>query len=98
MVLFATHFFELTDLAQALPRLANFKVEVTKGANQFVFLYRVSPGAASESFGIEVAAMAGLPEEVITRARQILCELEDARREARERARHAIQLGLFAEE
>lgn len=98
MVLFATHFFELTDLAQALPRLANFKVEVTKGTNQFVFLYRVSPGAASESFGIEVAAMAGLPEEVISRARQILGELEDARREARERARHVIQLGLFAEE
>jgi DNA mismatch repair ATPase MutS len=64
-------------------------------SDSFVFLYKVNPGPASDSFGIEVAALAGLPEGVISRARQILGELEDTRELARERARQAVQLGLF---
>jgi DNA mismatch repair protein MutS len=95
LTLFATHFFELTDLADVLPRLANFQVEVAQRGGQFVFTYRVSPGAASDSYGIEVAALAGLPEQVVSRARAILAELEDTRRAAREKARRAVQLGLF---
>ncbi|MDQ3023045.1 MAG: DNA mismatch repair protein MutS [bacterium] len=98
LVLFATHFFELTDLELALPRVKNFHVEVVRGDKDgagFVFLYKVNPGPASDSFGIEVAALAGLPDGVVTRARQILAELEEARELARERARNAVQLGLF---
>jgi len=95
LTLFATHFFELTDLEIVLERARNFQVEVSRDRDEFVFLYRVSPGAASDSYGIEVAALAGLPEEVVGRARQILKELEDVKDEARQRARRAVQLGLF---
>jgi len=93
--LFATHFFELTDLSVVLPRLRNYHVEVARDKGQFVFLYKVSPGAASDSFGVEVAAMAGLPAAVVTRARDVLRELESVQAEARQRARRALQLGLF---
>jgi len=95
LTLFATHFFELIDLELVLPRVKNFQVEVTKDNDRFLFLYRVSAGAASESFGVEVAALAGLPSEVVDRARQILRELEDAKNEARQRARRAVQLDMF---
>lgn len=97
LTLFATHFFELTDLELLLPRVRNFQVLVARdeAAKSFVFLYKVAPGAASDSFGIEVAALAGLPASVVARARQILAELEDVKSEARERARRAMQLGLF---
>jgi DNA mismatch repair protein MutS len=101
LTLFATHFFELTDLEGLLPRLCNFQVEVARsndpatGEARFAFLYRVIPGAASDSYGIEVAALAGLPPEVVARAREILSELEDAQREARARARKAVQLDLW---
>jgi len=95
LVLFATHFFELTDLELILKRVKNFQVEVAQDRDRFVFLYRVTPGAASDSYGIEVAALAGLPAPVVTRARRILAELEDVKNEARQRAQRAIQLGLF---
>ncbi len=113
LTLFATHFFELTDLPLVLPRCANFQVEVIReagsagaaaeadagreadNAGSFVFTYRVAAGAASDSFGIDVAALAGLPDSVVRRAREILAGLEDARRESRDRARQAVQLGLF---
>ncbi len=102
LTLFATHFFELTDLALALKRVVNLQVQVAREGSadggRFVFLYSVAPGAASESFGIEVAALAGLPDSVVRRARQILVSLEDVQREARARARHSVQLGLFGEE
>ncbi|MCC7478384.1 hypothetical protein IT575_07965 [bacterium] len=99
LTLFATHFFELTDLPLVLPRCANHQVEVLRegqsDAGSFVFTYRVIAGAASDSFGIDVAALAGLPESVVLRAREILAGLEEARRESRDRARQAVQLGLF---
>ena len=95
LTLFATHFFELTDLELLLSRVKNFQVTVAREEGRFVFLYRVEPGAASDSFGIEVAALAGLPEQVVERARKILAELEEVKDEARARARRAIQLGLF---
>lgn len=95
LTLFATHFFELTDLEIVLERVKNFQVEVSRDRDDFVFLYRVSSGAASDSYGIEVAALAGLPEAVVNRARQILRELEDVKDEARQRARRAVQMGLF---
>ena len=105
LTLFATHFFELTDLELLLPRVHNFQVLVARerssGAvtppegERFIFLYKVAPGAASDSFGIEVAALAGLPASVVARARQVLAELEDVKSEARQRAQRAMQLGLF---
>ena len=95
LTLFATHFFELTDLELVLPRLKNFQVLVKRDGGSFVFLYKVAAGAASDSFGIEVASLAGLPDSVVGRAREILRELEETRRESRERARKALQLGLF---
>ncbi len=98
LTLFATHFFELTDLELVLPRLKNFQVLVQREGESFVFLHKVAAGAASDSFGIEVASLAGLPEGVVRRARAILGELEETRRESRERARKALQLGLFGKE
>lgn len=95
LVLFATHFFELTDLELMLPRVKNFQVEVAKDKGRFVFLYRVAPGAASDSFGIEVAQMAGLPASIVLRSREILAELEVVKQEARKRARKIVQANLF---
>jgi len=70
--LFATHYHELTLLADQLPHLRNLRVTVKETANGIVFLHTVEAGAASKSYGIEVARLAGLPQEVIARARQVL--------------------------
>ena len=74
--LFATHYFELTALADELPGVKNFHVSVKETPTGIVFLRRVEPGAADRSYGIEVAKLAGLPEEVVRRARQVLAEHE----------------------
>ena len=70
--LFATHYHELTLLADRLPRLTNLCVMVKETANGIVFLHTVEAGAASKSYGIEVARLAGLPTQVIARAREVL--------------------------
>ena len=70
--LFATHYHELTLLADKLPRLQNLRVTVKETPTGIVFLHTVSPGPASKSYGIEVARLAGLPNAVITRAREVL--------------------------
>ena len=70
--LFATHYHELTLLAEQLPRLRNARVSVRETAGGIVFLHTVEPGAASKSYGIEVARLAGLPAAVIARAREVL--------------------------
>ena len=70
--LFATHYHELTELAQLLPGVKNYQVTVKESGNQIVFLRRVEPGSADKSYGIEVARLAGLPRTVIQRARDIL--------------------------
>jgi len=70
--LFATHYHELTLLADRLPRLKNLRVTVKETANGIVFLHTVETGAASKSYGIEVARLAGLPASVIARAREVL--------------------------
>jgi len=77
-VLFATHYHELTALADKLPHTANATVEVKEWREEIVFLYRVKMGAADRSYGIHVAKLAGLPEPVLTRADQVLAELEKA--------------------
>jgi DNA mismatch repair protein MutS len=70
--LFATHYHELTELEQLLPGVKNVHVSVHEAGNEIIFLRRVEPGSADKSYGIEVARLAGLPNEVIVRAREIL--------------------------
>ena len=79
--LFATHYHELTEL-ESLTAVKNFHVSVKENAGGIVFLRKVEPGAADRSYGIEVAKLAGLPSEVIGRAREVLHEHENAEREA----------------
>lgn len=76
LTLFATHYHELTELARELPAVKNYNVAAKEWGEEVVFLYRLQPGPASESYGIQVAALAGLPREVIERAREILKGLE----------------------
>ncbi|MGA3201830.1 MAG: DNA mismatch repair protein MutS [Bryobacteraceae bacterium] len=75
--LFATHYHELTELAETLPGVRNLHVSVKESGDQILFLRRVEPGAADKSYGIEVARLAALPMSVIERARQILAHHED---------------------
>jgi len=78
--LFATHYFELTELAEQLSGVKNYHVSVKETGGGIAFLRKVEPGAADRSYGIEVAKLAGLPNEVIVRAREVLAEHESAER------------------
>jgi DNA mismatch repair protein MutS len=74
--LFATHYFELTALADELPGCRNVHLDATEHREQLVFLHAVKPGPANQSYGLQVAALAGVPREVIRRARIYLASLE----------------------
>ncbi|MBE0617006.1 MAG: DNA mismatch repair protein MutS, partial [Proteobacteria bacterium] len=74
--LFATHYHELTDLARTLRGVANFNVAVKEWGGQVIFLRRLVEGGASRSYGIQVARLAGLPDPVLARAREVLSNLE----------------------
>ena len=76
--LFATHYHELNELADLFPRIKNYKVDVREYGDKVVFLHKVTPGFADHSYGIQVAQMAGLPEEVTERAKKILKNLEES--------------------
>lgn len=96
--LFATHYHELTQLADLLPHVHNYNVAVAEEKDRVVFLRRIVPGGADRSYGIHVAQLAGLPRPVIRRAQEILEELEQEAR-APGTARRTIevrQLPLFA--
>jgi len=80
--LFATHYFELTELAEQLEGVKNFHVSVKETGGGIAFLRKVEPGAADRSYGIEVAKLAGLPNEVVQRAREVLAEHEFAEQQA----------------
>ncbi len=80
--LFATHYFELTELAEQLSGVKNYHVSVKETGGGIVFLRKVEPGAADRSYGIEVAKLAGLPNEVVVRAREVLAEHEFAEAQA----------------
>jgi DNA mismatch repair protein MutS len=75
--IFATHYHELTQLAEELSAVRNFNVAVRETADQVLFLHRLEPGGADRSYGIEVGRLAGLPEGVIRRAREVLRLLEE---------------------
>jgi DNA mismatch repair protein MutS len=79
--LFATHYHELTELAEMLPRLQNLHVEIAEEGNELVFLYKIRPGSALKSYGVYAARLAGLPRPVVRRAELLLKEYE-ARGEA----------------
>jgi DNA mismatch repair protein MutS len=83
--LFATHYFELTELAEQLGGVKNYHVSVKEAGGSVVFLRKVEPGAADRSYGIEVAKLAGLPNEVVVRAREVLAEHESSERRLSER-------------
>ncbi|MGA3160712.1 MAG: DNA mismatch repair protein MutS [Terracidiphilus sp.] len=80
--LFATHYHELTMLAEKLPRVRNLRVGVKEGVDGIVFLHNIEPGAANKSYGIEVARLAGLPAAVIERARHLLRQHERQERQS----------------
>ena len=75
--LFATHYHELTQLANVLPRVRNYNVAVSEDQGNVVFLRRIVPGGADKSYGVHVARLAGLPGSVINRAWEVLSELEN---------------------
>ena len=74
--LFATHYHELTDLADATPGVVNFHVAAREWKDDIIFLRKIVPGRSDRSYGIQVARLAGLPATVIARAREILTALE----------------------
>lgn len=76
--LFATHYHELTELAARLPRIKNFNVAVREWHDQIVFLRKIVDGGTDKSYGIQVARLAGVPKEVLERAKQILGNLEES--------------------
>ncbi|MGH9173495.1 MAG: MutS-related protein, partial [Vicinamibacterales bacterium] len=74
--LFATHYHELTALADILPRLRNYRLDVLEAGDTVTFLHRVVPGGADRSYGVYVAQLAGMPRQVVRRASEVLRELE----------------------
>jgi len=95
--LFATHYHELTMLADKLKGVRNLRVGVKEGAGGIVFLHSIEPGAASKSYGIEVARLAGLPPAVIERARHVLRQHEKQERQSVqvETTPEPLQLTIF---
>ncbi|HKC73968.1 MAG TPA: DNA mismatch repair protein MutS [Chloroflexota bacterium] len=93
--IFATHYHELNSLVERLSQVRNYRMDVLEEGDEVVFLRKVVPGGADKSYGIYVAELAGLPREVVRRARQILRELE--RKAAADRAAlDSLQLSFFA--
>lgn len=80
--LFATHYHELNDLEDSLPRVKNFHITHQEAANKIIFLRKLAPGGSRRSFGIQVAKMAGMPPSVIERAEELLRHLEETHADA----------------
>jgi DNA mismatch repair protein MutS len=101
--LFATHYHELTDLALTKERVKNFHFAVKEWRGDIIFLRNLVPGAASHSYGIHVARLAGMPAEVVARAKEILCQLEsgqgprliDSAGDSAAGHPQPVQMGLF---
>jgi DNA mismatch repair protein MutS len=93
--LFATHYFELTALPDSFDGIANVHLDAVEHDDRIVFLHAVKDGAADRSYGLHVAALAGIPNDVIARARKCLEELEDAATPSRDTSPAVTQPGLF---
>ena len=94
--LFATHYFELTSLPGEVAGAANVHVEAVEHDDKLVFLHSVKDGPANQSYGLQVAALAGIPKDVIAAARRYLTELERERDALRNSVSTQPQLPLFA--
>ena len=92
--IFATHYHELTDLAKTKSRVLNMNVAVKEWKDEIVFLRTLSEGAVNRSYGIEVARLAGVPSSVISRAREILSNLENAELDAYGKPKVAAHKGI----
>jgi DNA mismatch repair protein MutS len=77
LTLFATHYHQLTDLAAILPRVKNFNIQVKEYGDRIIFLRKIVEGGTDRSYGIQVAKLAGLPQIVIERAREVLANIEE---------------------
>jgi DNA mismatch repair protein MutS len=103
--LFATHYHEMVELADSLPRVKNFNVAVAEEKGEVIFLRRIVPGGVDKSYGIHVAKLAGLPRSVVHRAQQVLDELEsDGRvpqkktgRKGKKKEEPTVQLPMFGQ-
>jgi DNA mismatch repair protein MutS len=95
MTLFATHYFELTELAAPGNGIANAHLDAVEHGDKLVFMHAVKDGPANRSFGLQVAALAGLPKSVIGEAREVLAELESAAHRSPKREPPSPQLSLF---
>ena len=97
--LFATHYHELVDLADVLPRVKNLNVAVAEEGDKVIFLYKIVPGSTDRSYGIHVAQLAGLPKSVIVRAQEVLAELEGhvSKKGKVPQRKASLQIPLFAE-
>lgn len=93
--LFATHYHELTQLAELLPGVRNYNVAVSEADNKVVFLHKIVPGGADKSYGIHVAQLAGLPAAVVQRASEIMAELEKTSGRAVKIDPHAVQQAML---
>jgi len=93
--LFATHYHEMTALADLLPRAVNCRVAVAEEGDEVVFLHRIVPGGADRSFGVHVGRLAGLPRPVVNRAWEILRELESAAAGTKAPSQPPLQLSLL---
>lgn len=91
--LFATHYHELNSLAGVYPRIKNFRVEVREVNDKVIFLRKITEGTADHSYGIQVAQMAGLPDAVTNRAKEILHSFEE--KERKKRSKDEMQFSLF---
>jgi DNA mismatch repair protein MutS len=98
MTLFATHYFELTTLPEKMEGVANVHLDAVEHGDTIAFMHSVQEGAASKSYGLAVAALAGVPKEVIKRARQKLKELETLSGSAASSKADGPQLPLLVEE
>jgi DNA mismatch repair protein MutS len=93
--LFATHYHELTQLADLLPGVRNYNVAVSEADGKVVFLHKIVPGGADRSYGIHVAQLAGLPTPVVQRANEIMAELEKTSGRAVKIDPHAAQQAML---
>ena len=94
--LFATHYFELTSLAGETPEVVNVHVEAVEHGDKLIFLHSVKEGPANQSYGLQVAALAGIPKSVTARARRYMSELERERDALRTAGSPQTELALFA--
>jgi DNA mismatch repair protein MutS len=94
--LFATHYFELTSLPEEAPGTVNVHVQAIEHGDSLVFLHSVRDGPANQSYGLQVAALAGIPKQIVAEARRYLAELERERDALRSSVSPQSQLSLFS--